>query len=148
MNKNNNEKDVPLPALNLADSLSTIKASLTVHVGSLPPPEAVERYELVMPGSFDRILTRAEQEQQNKFEHNRTVLAVHEHDVREGWKFAHWGQFFGFISVLIVIIPYFVVLGYTIWLDNFAMFGAVLGAGVLAGLPALVRSFQKKGDKP
>ena len=61
---------------------------------------------------------------------------------------AHWGQFFGFVSVLIIIIPYFAVLAFTIWLDNFAMFSAVLGAGILAGLPALVRSFQKKPDKP
>ena len=147
MNENCNEKDEALPALNLADSLATIKASLTVHVGSLPPPEAVERYELVMPGSFDRILTRAEQEQQNKFEHNRAVLAVHEHDVRSGWKFALLGQLFGFVSVLIVVIPYFVILGLTVWFDNLAMFSAVLGAGILAGLPALVRSFQNKGKK-
>jgi uncharacterized membrane protein len=141
MNENSNEKDVLLPVLNLADSLATIKASLTVHVGSLPPPEAVERYEQVMPGSFDRILTRAEQEQQNKFEHNRTILAVHEHDVREGWKFAHCGQFFAFFLIVI----YFSLLGLTIWFDSLTMFATVIGAGALAGLPALVRSFQNKG---
>ena len=147
MNEHCKQNDATVPALNLADSLATIKASLTVHVGSLPSPEAVERYEQVMPGSFDRILTQAEQEQQNKFEHNRTVLGVHEHDVRSGWKYALCGQLFGFISVIIIVIPYFVVLGLTVVDNNFAMFSAVLGAGILAGLPALVRSFQKKREK-
>jgi uncharacterized membrane protein len=97
-----------------------------------------------MPGAFDRILTRAEQEQQNKYEHNGKVLAIHEHDNRSGWKYALWGQFFGFISVLIIIIPYFVVLGLTVWYDNKPLFFAVFAAGAITGLARLVRSFQKK----
>ena len=143
MNENCNDNDAGLSVLELADSLASIKASLTVHVGSLPPPEAVERYELVLPGSFDRILTRAEQEQQNKFEYNRTVLAIHEHDVRSSWRFAHCGQFFAFFTVVI----YFTLLGLTIWFDSLTMFATVIGAGAIAGLPALVRSFQKKQEK-
>ena len=128
---------MPETSSQLPEKRAEMTASLTLHSGPLPPPETVERYELVLPGAFDRILTMAEQDQRNEFELSRS-----------GWRFAHWGQFFGFVSVLIIIIPYFAVLVFTIWLDNFAMFGAVLGAGVLAGLPALVRSFQKKGDKP
>ena len=137
------QDDTIVPTLKLEDNLATIKASLTVHVGSLPPPEAVERYEQVMPGAFDRILTRAEQEQQNKFEHNRTVLAIHEHNVRSSWRFAHCGQFFAFLTVFI----YFTLLGLTIWFDSLTMFATVIGAGAIAGLPALIRSFQKKQEK-
>ena len=125
------EMSSPLP-----EKLPKVMAALTLHSGPLPPPETVERYELVLPGAFNRILTMAEQDQRNEFENNRS-----------SWRFAHWGQFFGFVSVLIIIIPYFALLGLTIWLDNFAMFSAVLGAGILAGLPALVRSFQKKQEK-
>ena len=49
-------------------------ASVSIHPGSLPSPEAVERYELVMSGAFDRILTMAEQEQQSKHELNMESL--------------------------------------------------------------------------
>ena len=133
-----------------SETSTPLLAALTLHAGPLPPPEAVERYELVMSGAFDRILTMAEQEQQNGFERNRTVLehsgtvlAIHEQDMRSGWFFAHCGQFFAFFTVVI----YFTLLGLTIWFDSLTMFATVIGAGAIAGLPALVRSFQKKQEK-
>jgi uncharacterized membrane protein len=119
------EMSSPLP-----DKLPKVMAALTLHAGPLPPPETVERYELVLPGAFDRILTMAEKEQQNGFEHNRS-----------GWFFAHCGQFFAFFLIVI----YFSLLGLTIWFDSLTMFATVIDAGALAGLPALVRSFQNKG---
>jgi uncharacterized membrane protein len=116
----------------LPEKLSEMTASLTLHAGPLPSPEMVERYELVLPGAFDRILTMAEKEQQAGFEHNRS-----------GWFFAHCGQVFGFAVVVI----YFVILGMTVWFNNTAMFVAVFSAGAVAGLPSLVRSFQSKNGK-
>jgi len=59
------------------------------------------------------------------------------------WRFAHFGQFFAFFTVVI----YFTLLGLTIWFDSLTMFATVIGAGAIAGLPALIRSFQKKQDK-
>ena len=39
------------------EKLPKVMAALTLHAGPLPPPETVERYESVLPGAFDRILT-------------------------------------------------------------------------------------------
>ena len=71
----------------------------------------------------------AEQEQQDKFKQNRS-----------GWVFANRGRMFGFA----IVVMYFFILGMTVWFENTAMFCAVFAAGALAGLPALVRSFQKR----
>jgi len=126
----------------LTEKLPEVMAALTLHVGPLPPPESVERYELVMSGAFDRMLTMAEQDQQNKFERSRTVLTVYEHNVRSAWHFAQCGQVFGFVTVII----FFAILAYAMYLGNERMFGIILGAGALAGLVQLVRSFQNKGE--
>ena len=142
MNKNCNQNDVTVPSTQLSDSLATIRASLTLHAGPLPPPETVERYESVLPGAFDRILTMAENDQRDKFEHNRKFLTVYEHDNRSNWKFAHSGQIFGFATVVI----FFSLLGYSMWIENITMFGLLFGAGAFAGLAQLVRSYQSKGE--
>jgi len=146
MNDNSNQNDVAVQSTQLSDSLATIRASLTVHSGPLPPPETVERYELVMPGAFDRILTMAEQDQQDKFENNRKVfelnsteLAIRGRNESSKNLFAQCGQVFGFATVVI----FFSLLAYSMWIENITMFGLLFGAGAFAGLAQLVRSFQK-----
>jgi uncharacterized membrane protein len=145
--KEDSSQNVDVPSNQLPGSLATIKAELTWHAGPLPPPETVERYELVLPGAFDRILTMAEKDQQDKFEYNRKVfeldatkLAIQSR--RESAKnlFAHCGQIFGFVTVIV----YFSILALTVWFNNTTMFAVLFGAGAFAGLARLVRSFQKK----
>jgi uncharacterized membrane protein len=142
MKENCNQNDIAVPSVQLSESLATIRASLTVHAGPLPPPETVERYEMVLPGAFDRILTMAENDQRDKFEHNRELLTVYAHDNRSNWKFAHCGQVFGFATAVI----FFSLLGYSMWIENEVMFGILFAAGAFAGLAQLVRSYQSKGE--
>ena len=161
MNEDCNHNDVPVPSISppsdlrspastaLPNSIATIEAALTVHVGQLPPPETVERYELVLPGAFDRILTMVEQAQQDKHGYNRTVLeqngvelSIYGRSESAKSLFAQCGQVFGFVTVII----FFAILAYAMYLGNERMFGIILGAGALAGLVQLVRSFQNKGD--
>ena len=150
MNEGCNQNDISAPPIQLRDSIATIEAALTVHVGQLPPPETVERYELVMPGAFDRILTMAEQSQQNKHDYNRTVLDQYSVELSiygrsESAKslFAHLGQIFGFATVIV----FFSLLGYSMWIENITMFSVLFCAGAFAGLANLVRSFQKKNGE-
>jgi uncharacterized membrane protein len=128
------------------DNPSVFMASVSLHSGTLPSPETVEQYELILPGAFDRILTMAEEEQKSKIKINHDTVGIAEHESRSISASILWGQTFGFISVVIIVIPYFVVLGLTVWFNNLSMFGVIAGAGVLAGLPSLVRSFQKKRE--
>ena len=137
-----NLNDVTVPQSQLSDSLATIRASLTLHAGPLPPPETVERYELVLPGAFDRILTMAETDQRDKNEYNGRFMTVYEHDSRTDRIVAHCGQIFGFATVVI----YFSILAVTVWFDNTALFTALFCAGAFAGLARLVRSFQKRNS--
>ena len=97
---------------------------------------------MIMPGAFDRILTMAEKEQDSKIKLNRDSLDAVIHSKRTISESVLRGQFFGFVSVVIISLLYFTVLGLTVWFNNLTMFGVVCGAGVIAGLPSLVRSFQ------
>ena len=123
-------------------------ASVSIHSGTLPAPETVERYETIMPGAFDRILTMAEKEQDSKIKLNRDSLDAVIHSKRTISESVLRGQIFGFVSVIIIVFLYFAVLGLTVWFNNLTMFGVISGAGVIASLPSLVRSFQNKDIKP
>jgi uncharacterized membrane protein len=121
-----------------------VEAAFTLHASPLPPPETIERYERVMSGAFDRILTMAEKDLQAKIEHDSETLTICGCNVRSGWFYAHCGQTFGFVSVVL----YFAGLLLSIWYNNTVVFGALFCAGAITGLARLVRSFQNKGEKP
>ncbi|MDR0328772.1 MAG: DUF2335 domain-containing protein [Planctomycetaceae bacterium] len=122
--------------------VSDVKITAEWHAGPLPPPDMLERYEQIQPGTLNRLLTMAENDQHAKIDHNSRFLTIHEHNGRSNRIFAHCGQIFGFA----VVISFFVLLGLTAWLGNVTMFYGVLGAGMLTGLARLVRSFQNKGE--
>ncbi len=57
-----------------------------VWQGQYPPPEAVERYERVSPGAFDRMIRMAEQLQAAQIENLRRAQEYLQTDTRRG----HW----------------------------------------------------------
>jgi len=54
--------------------------------GPYPPPEAIERYEKVLPGSFNRLIAMAEQLQTAQIEQSNQALESTQADSRRG----HW----------------------------------------------------------
>lgn len=44
------------------------------HEGNLPTPENVERYEAVLPGTMERLLSIAEKEQQHRHETEKLII--------------------------------------------------------------------------
>jgi uncharacterized membrane protein len=110
------------------------------YSGHLPPPDLFEKYNRGVPDAAERILVMAEELQRATIVADNEIIAAQVHDVRSGWKFAHCGQVFGFV----IVVMYFIILGLTVWFNNITMFGVLSGAGAIAGLPSLVRSFQKK----
>ena len=145
MSKNNSEN--PSSEGNV---LSEIQIRAELHAGHLPPPDILERYERMQSGTLDRLLTIVEKEQQNKFGHNEKVieyqfevLAIRGQNDRSDNVFAHCGQIFGFVTVVM----FFSALAYSMWLNNMTMFCTLFGAGAFAGLANLVRSFQNKNGK-
>jgi len=62
------------------------RKQIQVWQGQFPPPDALERYEAILPGAFDRIITMAEQAQAAGIEQNKQANAYFRADVRR----AHW----------------------------------------------------------
>lgn len=60
--------------------------TLQAWQGPYPPPDAIERYERVLPGAFDRILTMAERVQAAQIEDTKRAQDYLRDDVRRG----HW----------------------------------------------------------
>ena len=142
---------MPIPD-NLVSSefgLSGIQITTELHAGPLPSPDTIERYERLQPGTLDRLLTMAENDQHAKIDRGSRVIDYHNRmltaqESREWLSaiFAQCGQVFGFITVLI----FFAILAYSMYLGSEWMFGVILGAGALAGIVQLVRSFQNRGN--
>jgi uncharacterized membrane protein len=64
--------------------------------GPYPPPDAVERYEAVLPGAFNRIITMAEQLQTAQVAQSKLALDYSSSNGRRG----HW---LGFMATILAM---------------------------------------------
>jgi uncharacterized membrane protein len=62
------------------------QAQQTLWHGPYPPPEAIERYEKILPGTFHRMITMAEQLQNAQIEESKRVMDYTQNDTKRG----HW----------------------------------------------------------
>jgi uncharacterized membrane protein len=110
--------------------LPTVQAQQTVvWQGQYPPPEAVERYEKILPGAFDRMIRMAEQLQSAQIEEAKRALDYTQRDTKRG----HW---LGWSSGLVAIVGALccLLLQYP-WVAS-----VFLGVPVLAVARALIES--------
>jgi uncharacterized membrane protein len=63
---------------------SAMKIQAQFWQGQLPPPDAMEHYEKVLPGSFDRILKMAERQQIGQIDNINLAQSYASRDVRRG----------------------------------------------------------------
>lgn len=105
------------------------QAQQTVQIwqGQFPPPEAIERYERVQAGSFDRILTMAERLQAAQLEQAKRAHDYTQADMRRG-------QWLGFSATVLSMIGAFAcsVVG-----AEWGVSGAFLVAGALVSVPVM-----------
>lgn len=59
-----------------------------VYAGPLPSPDVFERYEMILPGAAERILTMAETQSQHRQEMERMQLEAEIRDSHRGITFA------------------------------------------------------------
>lgn len=100
--------------------------------GPLPSPDALERYNAVIPGAAERILAMAEKEMEHRHKREDVLLKQEELLLERRWNIAMLSTVFGFICVLVLS----VLIGYALYLgvDNVAL-GSTIGAiAVVAGL--------------
>ena len=99
--------------------------------GQFPPPDAIERYERTLPGSFDRLISMAERAQAAQIDANNTAMSHQAADNRRG-------QILGFLVTVVAILG---AIGCAF--INQPIIGSLLvGVPVLAVAKALVDSAQ------
>jgi uncharacterized membrane protein len=104
--------------------------------GPYPPPDAVERYERVLPGSFDRILAMAERVSTAQINQSQIALDNAHHDNRRG----NW---LGFVIGAMAIVAAVICAAL-----NQPWLGAVFLAVPVMGLgKSLVESARQKNEE-
>jgi len=117
-------------ALNAAAMRAILEIEQTqVWHGQLPPPEAIERFEKILPGSFDRILKMAEKQQDAQIKNITQAQNYARNDIRRG-------HYLGFALSTIAIIS----AGWFVNEHSPIVAGLCLGVPVLAVAKALIDS--------
>jgi uncharacterized membrane protein len=101
--------------------------TLQVWQGTYPPPDAIERYEKVLPGSFDRILRMAEQLQTAQIDAGHDAQQALGRTTRRG----HWlGWSIAIIAMGAALLA--------LWLGNAWVAGLFVGIPVMTIAKALI----------
>lgn len=105
-----------------APPANLVSREVRVSSGPLPPPEALQKYDAILPGAAERIFRMAEKEQEHAHGMTRTVT-------RDITAYTKRGQICGVIVALIAFAT-------TAWLGymGHATASAVVGGGAVAGL--------------
>ena len=77
------ELQIPFPGMFPVHQVQQVQV---VRQGQFPPPDEIERYEAVMPGTFDRIMSMAEKQQDAAIAAANRGMELQARDVRRG----HW----------------------------------------------------------
>lgn len=104
--KPDNLEEIPQELQEFMDELEALpkedkaRAILSItrssYRGPIPPPELLEGYERILPGSADRIIAMTERQQNHRIDLEATVVTSNAKD-------AHLGVIFAFILGLLVI---------------------------------------------
>ncbi len=105
------------------------RQQIQIWQGQFPPPEAIERYEAVHKGTFDRLVTMAERQQQAQIDLNFEAIRRANGDTQRG----QWlGFAMGFAAVIAAAI--------CAWLNQPAIAALLTSVPVLGVSKALVDS--------
>jgi uncharacterized membrane protein len=95
--------------------------------GPLPPPEALEKYDKVIPGSAARLLQLTEKEQVHRHTMDQNVLATKAGDVKRG-------QYLGFLIGGAAVVGAIAVASFAPWVSV-----ALVGVPVASIVNAIVK---------
>jgi len=108
------------------------QVAFTQHIGPIPDPDTLGRYNEVNPGFAERIVTMAEKEQLHRHENDVTVLNNQEKQHKRNTNTFRLGQYLALISVLLIVglCLYCLILGYPTQ-------AATIACSVIVGLAAV-----------
>jgi len=121
----------------LKDKIISIETS-SYYKGTLPPPEVVERYEKVLPGSFKTILGITVDIVEYRKEVDRTTLEIEKKFLDEDIKFRKRGQS---IAVFLVALGLFVI-AFCAYIGETSIGSILDGTTLIALVPHFVAGLQ------
>jgi uncharacterized membrane protein len=108
------------------------QASMHLWQGQFPPPDAVESYERILPGCFDRIIKMAEKQQDIQAKQVSDALKFASNDTKRG----NWLGFSGLVLAMILAFVCF-------WKGEVAGGLAFLSVPVFTTIKALIDSAKR-----
>lgn len=96
--------------------------------GPIAHPRHLREYELIIPGSAERIIRMAEKQQDHNMEMERTIVSAQVSDQRRGMQYG--------LAALIIDIA--AAVGVGLWGDT-VLAGMILGVGVAGVVIAFIR---------
>jgi len=112
----------------IAGAIQTTQQTVQVWQGQYPPPDALERYEALLPGAFDRMMRMAEQLQAAQIQISQQALQYARADTRR----AHW---LGWVVAILAMGGALYALQLNPWVASL-----FLGIPVMAVAKALIES--------
>ncbi len=108
--------------------------------GPLPPPEALDRYNEIVPGAADRIIKLAEDQQKHRHQQEKTVIESNTQNATSGQRYAFW------LAVLVIASAnVFAYAGWPIWAFVLIVYGITALASVfLVGKRTQHKELQEK----
>jgi len=127
------------PAKRPPANLQAEQRTLSIHSGPIPLPETLGKYEAIIPGAAERILSMAEQAAEHRRDMEREQLAAAITESKREFNEARIGQACAFVLALA-----FLAAG--TWLANggHEWSGSLLGASGIAGIVAAFIQGRKK----
>ena len=117
----NEQKNTSSPSNN-HNGVVVHQHSVQTFSGPLPPPEILRKFNDVVPGAADRIITMAEEQSAHRRELEKKVI---ESDIER----SKWGQVLGFTIAITGLVASTLIAIY-----GSALAGGIIGVGTLATL--------------
>ncbi len=111
-----------LPKSHNQNGVTVHQHSAGFYSGPLPPPEVLKRFDEIVPGSAERIITMAEEQSIHRKNLEKQVIYS---DISR----SKWGQILGFVIAIVGLGVSGVVAIY-----GNAIAGSIIGVGTLASL--------------
>ncbi len=129
--KNKQKKKFPKdPTKTMSDNAGMVPHQVLgqIYQGPIPTPDVLKKYNVLLPGAADRILSMAEQEAAHRHKMEERALEIEFEDLKARARDSRWGQIFGFLIGFFTVVAgtYTVTLGYQ-WPGGFIGTSGVLG---------------------
>lgn len=130
---------------------SAIKRMLKVSIqqesyfeGPLPPPSLVKEYEKMLPGSFNRILTMAEENAKHRSQIDLHEMEMEKRIIPESFDIQRSGQKKAFYISIVGIIA----VAFCAYLNQPTIGSILAGTTLISLVPNFIAGIKKKKEKP